>query len=476
MKKIVVIGAGSIIFSTTVTNDLLATACLSDSSIVLVDPTIAKAQRVENYVKRIVAQNGLKATIRSTTDRREALRDADYVITTIKIGGAAAFKADYEIPKKYGIDVCVGECVGPGGVFRALRTIPVMVEIVQDIQEICPRAVLLNYVNPMAMVCMAIGKSSSLSFAGLCHGVQTTLDLISGYVGVKKEEIDYLAAGINHMAWFLKLERDGKDLYPTFRDRLEKPEYYINEKVRAEVARHFGYFMTESSGHLSDYLPWFRKNRKALAAYCDQPGLAGESGFSYAFQKMMEEKYGATDYLKNESGKLEPRSVDYCSWILEALSTGKYFRFQGNVMNNGFINNLPADCCVEVPVFADSNGLHPTCVGDLPPALAAMNQSNITLQKLGVEAALTGDVELAMAAIAMDPLTSSVLTLKEIRDMVIEMFEAEERFLPKFGKKRPRTVHAVEIPEGTRGVDVPLDPALAVANRFGKLFEAKQAD
>ncbi len=473
MKKIVVIGAGSIVFSTTVMNDLLATDALSDSSFVLVDPTIARAQRVEGYVKRIVAQHDLKATIRSTTDRRDALRDADFVITTIKIGGAKAFQVDYEVPKKYGIDVCVGECVGPGGVFRALRTIPVMVEIVRDIQEICPKAVLLNYVNPMAMMCMAIGRTSSITFTGLCHGVQTTLDLLSRYVGVKKEEIDYLAAGINHMAWFLKLEKAGKDLYPLFRERLERPEYYINEKVRGEVARHFGYFMTESSGHLSDYLPWFRKTAKARAQYCDQPGLAGESGFSYAFQKMMEDKYGTTDYLQHESGKLEPRSVDYCSWILEALTTGSYFRFQGNVMNKGFITNLPADCCVEVPVFADSNGLHPIRVGDLPPALAAMNQSNVTLQKLGVEAALTGDPELAMAAIAMDPLTSSVLTLEEIRNMTIEMFDGEESYLPKFGKKRPRKVHAICIPAGTKGVDVPLDPALAVANRFGKLSAAR---
>jgi len=473
MKKIVVIGAGSIIFSTTVTNDLLATQALSDSELVLVDPVIEKAQRVENYVKRIVSQNGLAATIRSTTDRKEALEGADYVITTIKVGGAAAFQVDYEVPRRYGIDVCVGECVGPGGVFRALRTIPVIVDIARDVQDICPRAVLLNYVNPMAMICMAIGRTTGLEFAGLCHGVQTTLDLISRYVGVNKEDIDFLAAGINHMAWFLKLEKNGVDLYPLFRERLEKPEYYINEKVRGEVARHFGYFMTESSGHLSDYLPWFRKNRQALDAYCDQPGLGGESGFSYAFQKAMEEKYGATDYLKNESGKLEARSVDYCSWILEALATGKYFRFQGNVMNKGYITNLPTDCCVEVPVFADSNGLHPVRVGSLPPALAAINQSNVTLQQLGVEAALTGDPELAVAAIAMDPLTSSVLTLKQIRDMVVEMFEGEERYLPQFGKRRPRKVHAVSIPVGTRGVDVPLDPALAVANRFGKLFVGK---
>jgi alpha-galactosidase len=185
----------------------------------------------------------------------------------------------------------------------------------------------------------------------------------------------------------------------------------------------------------------------------------------------MEEKFGSTDYLKGESGTLEPRSADYCSYILEALATGRYFRFQGNVMNGGSITNLPPDCCVEVPVFVDSNGLHPTVVGRLPGPLAAMNQSNVTLQQLGVEAALTGDPELVVAAIAMDPLTSSVLTLKEIRDMTIEMFDGEEKYLPRFGKKRPKRIHAVGIPAGTKRVDVPLDPALAVANRFGKLFE-----
>jgi alpha-galactosidase len=473
MKNIVIIGAGSIIFSTTVTNDLLATPALSGCSFTLVDLHLAKAQRLEAHMKRIIARNHLQAEVRSSTDRREALKGADYVIATIKVGGASAQKVDYEVPTRYGIDVCVGECVGPGGVFRGLRTIPAMVEIVRDVQEICPKAVLINYVNPMAMICMAIGLTTNVQFVGLCHGVQTTLDLISRYLGVKKEEIDFLAAGINHMAWFLKLEKEGTDLYPLFREKLERPEYYINEKVRGEVARHFGYFMTESSGHLSDYLPWFRKNRKALDTYCDQPGLAGETGFSFAFAKLMEEKFGSSDYLKYESGELEPRSVDYCSYILEALETGKYFRFQGNVMNKGFISNLPMDCCVEVPVFVDKNGLHPTPVGRLPGPLAAMNQSNVTLQQLAVEAALTGDPELVVAAIAMDPLTSSVLTLQEIRDMTTEMMEGEEKYLPKFSKKKPRTIHPVNIPAGTKGVDVPLDPALAVANRFGKLFDAK---
>jgi len=473
MPKIALIGAGSIVFATTLLNDMLATPSLSASEFALMDLNQPKLQRVENYIRRLIAKAGLKATVWSTTDRRAALKGADYVITTFQIGGMDAFQLDYEIPKKYGVDVCVGQCVGPGGGFRALRSIPVMAELVHEMEEVCPQAYLLNYVNPMAMLCLAIGLSSRVRFVGLCHGVQTTLDLISRYAGVKKSEIDFQAAGINHMAWFLKIEKDGKDLYPEVLRNLERPEYYVNEKVRGEVARHFGYFCTESSGHLSDYLPWFRKNQEALKLYCDQPGLGGESGFSYAFGRMMEDKYGQTDYLKYESGELLPRSVEYCSYILEALQTGRPFRFNGNVMNDGFIANLPRESCVEVPVYADRMGLHPVQVGRLPGPLAAMNQSNITVQQLGVEAALSGDPELAVAAIAMDPLTSSVLTLKQIRDMTVEMFEGEEKYLPRFGGRRPRRLPVVSVPKGTVGVEVPLDPALAVVHRFGKLAQNK---
>ena len=473
MPKIALIGAGSIVFSTTLLNDMLATPSLNESEFTLMDLNEAKLQRVENYIRRLIERHGLKATVSSTTDRRQALKGADYVITTFQVGGMDAFQIDYEIPKEYGIDVCVGQCVGPGGVFRAQRSIPVMAGLVKDMEELCPLAYLLNYVNPMAMLCLAIGLSSRIRFVGLCHGVQTTLDLISRYAGVKKSEIDFLAAGINHMAWFLKVEKNGANLYPQLLRNLERPEYYINEKVRGEVARHFGYFCTESSGHLSDYLPWFRKNEATLKQYCDQPGLGGESGFSYTFGRMMEDKYGQTDYLQYESGELAPRSVEYCSYILEALETGQPFRFNGNVMNDGFITNLPRDCCVEVPVYADRLGLHPVQVGRLPSPLAAMNQSNVTVQQLGVEAALTGDPELVVAAIAMDPLTSSVLSLKEIRDMTIEMFEGERQYLPHFGGKQPRRLPAVSVPANTVGVDVPLDPALAVVHRFGKLMQNK---
>ena len=471
MAKIAILGAGSITFGTTLLNDMLATKALEGSTYALMGPTLSKLERVENYTKKVITVNKLSADVYSTTDRREALKDADYVIATLQIGGMEAYKTDYEIPMKYGVDQCIGQCVGVGGVFRGIRTIPVMVDVMHDMEELCPDALLLNYVNPMASISIAMGRSSTIEFVGLCHGIQTTLDLIAGYTHVKKEEIDFLAAGINHMAWFLKLEKDGQDLYPLFRENIEKPEYYINDKVRCEVARHFGYFMTESSGHLSEYLSWFRMNKKALDLYCDQPLFGGESGIGYRFHSGIAEKFEKTDYLSFETEELRPRSAEYCSHILEAMETGELFKLNGNVINKGYITNLPQDCCVEVPVYVDKMGLHPTRIGNLPAPLAAMNQSNVTVQMLVAEAALTGDPELIVAAIAMDPLTSSVLTLKEIRDLTNEMFEAQETLLTHF-KGKPKKIYDVKIPKGTEGVSVPLDPALGVANRLVGLADS----
>jgi alpha-galactosidase len=336
---------------------------------------------------------------------------------------------------------------------------------------------MLNYVNPMAACCLALGKASNVPFIGLCHGVQTTLDLISGYVDVPKDRIDFLCAGINHMAWFLSLrdKRDGRDLYPLLRENMEKPEYYINEKVRGEVMRHFGYFMTESTGHLSEYIPWFRSSKRALELYCDQPDFGGASGAYYQYGKMIAEKYSNVNYLDMESPKIEKRSVEYCSYILEAIETDNVFRLNGNVRNDGYITNLPEGCCVEVPVFVDSRGFHPVRVGDLPPQCAALNQSNVTVQTLAVEAGLTGNPELAMQAIAMDPLTSAVCTLAEIREMTAAMLEAESEWLPQFKGKKLRPTPTVSIPKNVKPAEVPLDPALAIANRFGKLAEQEVA-
>lgn len=471
MSKIALIGAGSIIFCKTLLNDMFATPALNGSTFALMGPTMWKLEKMKVYADNIIEKNGLDASVYCTTDRRDALDGADYVILMFQVGGIEAFGYDYEIPMKYGVDQCIGDSMGPGGIFRCLRSAPVLIDISKDMQELCPNAYVLNYVNPMGAVCTTLGRATNIKFVGLCHGVQTTLDLISGYTDCEKSEIDYLCAGINHMAWFLKLEKDGKDLYPLLRENMEKPEYYKNEKVRGEVMRHGGYFMTESTGHLSEYLPWFRKNQKVLDLYCDEPGFGGETGAYLSYSRMVADKFKEADVLAIETGELEPRSKEYCSYILEALETGIPFRFNGNVINKGYITNLPNDVCVEVPIYADREGLHAHFVGDLPLHLAAMNQSNLTVQLLAAEAAIKGDPNLAFWACALDPLTGAVLSLKEIRDMVIELFEAEAKWLPQFEGKTLDPVGIIDIPEGTIPAPVPIDPALAINSRFGKLAE-----
>ena len=473
MPKIAMIGAGSVIFTKTLMNDIMATPALQASEFVLMAPTETRLRKMEAFARDVVRENNLPAKISATTDRRQALDGADYVVIMIQIGGMDAFQADWEIPLKYGVDQCIGDSLGPGGIFRALRTIPVLVEIANDMMELCPNAIMLNYANPMAACCWGLGTVPRLQFVGLCHGVQTTMDLIAGYVGLPKEEIEYLAAGINHMAWFLRLEKEGKDLYPILREKFEKPEYYINEKVRGEVFRHFGYFMTESTGHLSEYIPWFRKNQKALDLYCDMPDFGGASGAYYKYGRMLEEKFKNTDPLSIETKKLQPRSAEYCSWIMEAKETGNIFRLNGNVRNDGFITNLPNGCCVEVPMFVDRMGLHPTVVGNLPPQCAAVNLTNVNAQGLTVQAALTGDPDLAAAAVALDPLTAAVCTLYEAREMAREMFAAEAKWLPQFAGKELKALPIIDIPKDVVPADVPVDPALAIANRFGKLATAK---
>ena len=237
-----------------------------------------KLERMEGFVNRMITENGLKAKVWSTLDRKAAVKDAKYIINMINVGGTDAFGMDYSIPMEFGVDQCIGDSLGPGGVFRGLRTFPVLEGLLSEIKELSdPDAIFLNYTNPMGAVCHGIGTLGQTPYVGLCHGVQTTLDLISSYTDTPKDQIDYLCAGINHMDWFLKLsdKRNGRDLNPILRERMEKPEYYVNEKVRGEVMRHFGYFMTESTGHLSEYIPWFRSHKRALDLYCDMPDSRG---------------------------------------------------------------------------------------------------------------------------------------------------------------------------------------------------------
>src|SRR3954464_13281217 len=474
-KKIAMIGAGSVVFCKTLINDILATPALQNSEFALMSPTETKLRRMEAFVGRMIKDNKFPAKVWATTDRRKAIADADFVVVMIQVGGFDAYGVDYQVPLKYGVDQCIGDTLGPGGIFRGLRHIPVLADIARDMEEVAnPHAIMLQYANPMAANCLALGRVSKVPFVGLCHGVQTTLDLIAGYCGIKdKSEITVTCGGINHMDWFLKLEHNGRNLYPALRELFERPEYYKNEKVRGEVFRHFGYFMTESTGHLSEYVPWFRKNKEALDLYCDEPAFGGESGAYYKWGKTMPEKYAAVDPLQFESTAIETRSVEYCSWIMEAVTTNKPFRFMGNVRNDNYITNLPNGCCVEVPTFADATGLHPTVIGKLPPQCAAACMTNVNVQELTADAALTGDPEHIVHALALDPLTSAVCTLKQIRDMATEMLESQRQWLPEFQGKKIRPTPTISIPPNLKPIDVPLDPALAIHKRFGQLITQK---
>jgi alpha-galactosidase len=470
-KKIAMIGAGSVVFCKTLISDILATPALADSEFALMSPTETKLRRMESFVRRMISDNKMPAKVWATTDRREAIKNADFVVVMIQVGGFEAYGHDYHIPLKYGVDQCIGDTLGPGGVFRGLRHIPVLTQIAKDMEQVAkPGAIMLQYANPMAANCLALGRVSNVPFVGLCHGVQTTLDLIAGYLGIaNKNEITYTCGGINHMDWFLRLEHKGRDIYPELREKFEKAEYYKNEKVRGEVFRHFGYFMTESTGHLSEYVPWFRKNAKSMELYCDEPAFGGESGAYYKWGKMMAEKYAKVDPLQFETTEIETRSVEYCSWIMEAVATGTPFRFMGNVRNDGYITNLPQGCCVEVPAFADDTGIRPTRVAALPPQCAAACMTNINVQSLIADAALSGDPQHIVHALAMDPLTAAVCTLKEIRDMTNELLEAQRPWLPEFAGKSIRPTPTISIPKNMVAVDVPLDPALAIHKRFGTL-------
>jgi alpha-galactosidase len=472
--KIAMIGAGSVVFCKLLMADIMATPALEGSEFALMSRTRPKLENMEKFARRMLEENKIKGTVWSTLDRREAIKGADFVVVMIQVGGVDAFELDYRIPLKYGVDQCVGDTMGPGGIFRGLRTIPVLIEIARDMEELAkPGAIMLQYSNPMALNCLAIGKATTIAFTGLCHGIQTTLQEIATWLKIPKEEITYTCGGTNHLDWFLTLRRNGEDLYPRLQKVFEKPEYYKAEKVRAEMFRQFGYFATETTGHTSEYMPYFRKNEEAMRLYCNEPGFGGETGAYYNWCKIVAEKYKDKNMLDFESTKIEERSIEYCSYIMEAVVTGTPFRFMGNVRNDGYIKNLPHGCCVEVPTFADETGLHPSSIGKLPPQCAALNRTQINVHILAADASLTGEPEHIVHAIALDPLTGAVCTLKQIRDMAIEMLEAQRKWLPQFGGKKIVAKPTISIPKETEAVHAPPDPAQAILKRFIKLAEQK---
>ncbi len=426
MPKIALIGAGSIAFARRLIVDLLAFEELQDATYALVDIDPERLELSAELMRHIVATRGLPARVEAHTEARAALPGCDAVITMINVG-EDEYVHDLRIPQKYGVDQQVGDTIGPGGVFRGLRAAPVLIEICRDIEAECPDAWLLNYTNPMAIVTWAMNVATRVKLVGLCHSVQGTSRQLASYIGKPYEEMTYWVAGINHMAWFLELKWRGGNAYPLLRKALEDPEVRGKDPVRFEVFRHFGYFVTESSAHMSEYVPYFRSRPERMPAF--NLRTREESG---AGRKRRREDYSESvrRQIAGQESIPDERSHEYASYIIHSLLSNTPRRFNGSVLNHGLIGNLPPGCCVEVPCLVDGTGIRPCVVGNLPPQLAALNRSNIAVQELAVEAILQRDPEKAFQAIALDPLTSAVLSLEEIRKMVDELLAAERDWLP----------------------------------------------
>lgn len=436
MPKIAFIGAGSWVFTKNLCSDILLVPALRESTIALMDIDAGRLERAGAMVEHIAAQRQAPARVEATLDRRAALRDADFVVTTFQQGGLDAYRLDIETPERFGVGQCVGDTLGPGGVFRGLRTIPVLLDICREMDELAaPDALLLNYVNPMAINCWAISRASGRPAVGLCHSVQGTSEMLARWLDVPYPEVDYVCAGINHQAFFLRFKRGGEDLYPALRDVARRPDLRAREPIRIELFQRFGYFVTESSGHASEYVPYFRKSsadieQRLVPRFADPVngwfGLGKTGGY-------LETCARRADDTERDAGHVAvERGHEYGSYIMEAIEDNRPVAINGNVPNAGLITNLPAGSCVEVPCLVGGAGIQPCVVGDLPLQLAALNRTNINVQSLAVEAALTGSVDALHQALLLDPMTAAAISPDRIDQMTDQMLEEQQQWLPQF--------------------------------------------
>lgn len=434
MPRITLIGAGSTVFAKNLIGDILSYPELADSTLVLHDIDPTRLQTSEIVARRIAEVRRAKPTIIATTDRRQALEGSDYAISMIQVAGyKPGTVTDFDIPKKYGLRQTIADTLGIGGIMRGLRTIPVLLEMCRDMESLCPDVTFLQYVNPMAMNCWAINRASTIRTVGLCHSVHGTAGDLAKDIGIPLNQINYLVAGINHMAFYLKFERDGEDLYPLIWKVLDENRVPKDNMVRYEVLKHFGYFVTESSEHFSEYVPWFIKR--------DRPDLIKKYHIpldEYIRRCKVQiadwEKQRAAFELEGGKPIKVRKSHEYGSGIIHSLETGVPRVIYGNVANHGLIDNLPDGCCVEVPVLVDKSGLQPTKIGTLPPQLAALMQTNINVQALTVEAALTRKREHIYHAAMLDPHTAAELSIDQIVALVDDLIAAHGDWLPEYSR------------------------------------------
>jgi alpha-galactosidase len=432
MPKITLIGAGSAVFARQIITDILNVEGLDEGRFALVDIDPERLELAHKIAEKIIALSGKRWSVSASTERRELLPGSDFIVNSIEVAGLANVRHDYEIPLKYGIDQCIGDTIGPGGIFKALRTGPAWLDVLRDCERLCPDAWVLNYTNPMSILTLAALKGTAMPTVGLCHSVQGTSRQLAGYLEVPYAELDWRCAGINHNAWFTELRYHGENMYPRLRERARVPEVYEQDPVRFEMMLHFGAFVTESSGHFSEYVPYFRKRPDLIERYC-RPGYRGETGF---YANNWPTWRAANDARIQEmlAGTREvplTRSHEYASYIVEAVELNQPTVIYGNVRNTGLIDNLP-DGCVEVACLVDRNGVQPCHFGPLPEQLAALNRSHMAVHALMVEALLHRDKQAARYALLLDPLTAAVLSPAQISALFDEMWQAERQYLQPF--------------------------------------------
>src|SRR2546428_3921593 len=415
MPKVTMIGAGSAVFARQVITDTLAIDGLDAGQFALVDIDAERLEVARQIAERLVDLSGKRWTVTASTDRREVLHDTDYVVNSIEVAGLQNVRPDYDIQLKYGVDQCIGDTIGPGGIFKALRTGPAWLEIVADTQRLAPKAMILNYTNPMSILTLAAARSTSLPVVGLCHSVQGTSRQLAEYLSIPYDELEWSCAGINHNAWFTKLEHRGVDQYPRLRElAANNLRVYERDPVRFEVMLRLGAFVTESSGHFSEYVPYFRKRPDLIKKYA-RAGYLGESGF-YAnnwprWRRENDERIHAL--LRGEAEIPKATRHEYASWIIEAMELGRATSIHGNVINDGAIENLPSGGCVEVECRVSQEGVQPVHFGSLPEQLAALNRAHMAVHELVVEALLERDRQKAKYALMIDPLTAAAGSLEE---------------------------------------------------------------
>jgi alpha-galactosidase len=431
MNKITIIGAGSSVFAFEIITDILLTPALEEGVFALVDIDAERLELAHRIAEKAIELTGRKWVVEASTERKNVLKGTNYLINTIEVAGLANVRHDFDIPMKYGVNQCIGDTIGPGGIFKALRTLPAWIDILHDAENLSPDALVMNYTNPMSLTCLTGIRASSLPIVGLCHSIQHTSEQLAEYLGIPHKELKFRAAGINHLAWIVELTRNGEDMYPLLREKAKDPVIYEQDPIRFETMLHLGAFVTESSGHSSEYTGYFRKRPDLVEKYT-RPEYLGETGF-YA-NNWPRWRQEADNWIRRmlageEALPLE-RGPEYASYIIEAMQTDVPTTIYGNVLNTGLITNLPQDGVVEVRCLVNRDGIQPTYFGALPTQLAALDGVHMAVHDLVAAAVLEENRHAAVYALMLDPLTAAVCSPAEIRQMFDEMSRVQAAYLP----------------------------------------------